>query len=760
MEYLLLEGDTLEMLREMDSDSVDSIVTDPPYGLKFMGKKWDYTIPSVAVWQEAFRVLKPGGHVLCACGTRTQHRMTVNIEDGGFEIRDVITWHYGCLSDDTEVLTEKGFLTIVDILKDRDLRIGIYDKNKDEYRWEVPNKWSIYNITDTAYRIKSDFTDQLVSRNHRCLVERKGEMVFQFAESLKETENVPYLEDLSSMQSSLFDYAFPSKKKRLLFQCMQWVCKRSGMENVCKSWFNYFKSTRKHIKKGKQGGEKRGMEGWNNLQEQKGLLQRSENKVCEVSGGILQHVKEGRLCNGVQVDNGSANRQSINQDRVCTSYRSQSNEQHYNQSDAIQEQQRPQEIRSRKSYNTTLATISPVEYSGIIFCPTVSTGVFVARRNGKIFITGNSGFPKSLDVSKAIDKQAGAEREVIGKKTGGAYSTQTKNLGINRINENCEDGRKTPQTRGADFGLITSASTEAAKEWQGWGTALKPATEFWTLARKPLEEDTVAENVIKYKTGAIHIDACRIETDDNLNGGGYAKIGNKSALPGDEMDAVGKTVGKDFVQPEGRFPANVIFDEFTAELLDEQSGYSETKRCDKPSKAENGNTWGGTIQTNRGPRGHTDSGGASRFFYVAKASRKERNAGLENLDFEKVVGHNRFDKCQECGGTILQNPSRPSACSCDEPVRGDNKIKGNFHPTVKPITLMRYLVKLITPPGGTCLDMYNGSGTTGCACAIEDFIYIGIDNEPDYIAISTARIEHWKKVTEDEQRKGQEKKAS
>ena len=108
--FELHHGDCLEVLRGMSDNSVDSIVTDPPYGLSFMGRKWDYDVPSVEIWAECLRVLKPGGHLLSFAGTRTQHRMAVRIEDAGFEIRDMIAWVYGCLSEDTEVLTEEGWM--------------------------------------------------------------------------------------------------------------------------------------------------------------------------------------------------------------------------------------------------------------------------------------------------------------------------------------------------------------------------------------------------------------------------------------------------------------------------------------------------------------------------------------------------------------------------------------------------------------------------------------------------------------------------
>jgi DNA modification methylase len=115
---------------------------------------------------------------------------------------------------------------------------------------------------------------------------------------------------------------------------------------------------------------------------------------------------------------------------------------------------------------------------------------------------------------------------------------------------------------------------------------------------------------------------------------------------------------------------------------------------------------------------------------------------LEDLKLEKIIGHNRFDTCAICGGYILQNPDRPSACKCDNPVREDNKISGNFHPTVKPTSLMQYLCRLITPSNGIVIDPFMGSGSTGKACILEGFRFIGIEMEPDYMEIAKARIEY------------------
>jgi hypothetical protein len=331
----LIHGDCLEQLRGLPDCSVDSIVTDPPYGLSFMGKKWDYDVPSVEVWQECLRVLKHGGHLLAFAGTRTQHRMAVRIEDAGFEIRDMIAWVYG------------------------------------------------------------------------------------------------------------------------------------------------------------------------------------------------------------------------------------------------------------------------------------------------------SGFPKSLDVSKAIDKAAGAEREVVGKRTTGIGT----------------GGGCTP-IMGDGNRDITAPSTDAAKQWNGWGTALKPAIEPITVARKPLI-GTVAENVLQHGTGAINVDGCRVEG--------------------------------------GRWPANFIHDgsEEATDLL----------------------------------------GDSARFFYCAKASKKDRDEGCEGMD------ERQRDESRKQGNVGGDNPRNRGV-----------QLRSNHHPTVKPTDLMRYLCRLVTPPNGIVLDPFMGSGSTGKAAILEGFGFVGIEREAEYIDIAKARI--------------------
>ena len=465
-QFKLMLGDNMLNLKKLPDNSIDSIVSDPPYGLAFMNKKWDYDVPTVEFWREVYRVLKPGGHILSFGGTRTYHRMVVNIEDAGFEIRDQVMWLYG------------------------------------------------------------------------------------------------------------------------------------------------------------------------------------------------------------------------------------------------------------------------------------------------------SGFPKSHNIGKAVDKLQGNDREVVGVKTDGAYSPGTKNKGIGEIDKLAGKER---ESRGEDFGKITKGQSP----YEGWGTALKPANEPICVARKPLSEKTIAENILKWRTGGINVDACRVgnESIDTIHN---PKITGKMGQAHGEQK--GFIEGENTTH-EGRFPANIILEcicdevvkgdkgevvyserkadgsfgnasnkprnNFTDKgdihtnpmcpcyLIDEQSGVSKSSKSNKiyQNDASNrvvANSAGGQ----RSPEStYADKGGASRFFYVAKVSKKERNLGLDEFESKIIEGR---DEGQDA--TSVAYKKRPTPTK-------------NNHPTLKPINLMTYLCRLVTPEGGIVLDPFMGSGSTGIAACLEGFRFVGMEMDEDYFKIAEARIE-------------------
>ena len=420
----LKHGDCLEKLKDLPDNSADSIVTDPPYGLSFMNKKWDYDVPSTEIWMECLRVLKPGGHLLSFSGSRTYHRMAVRIEDAGFEIRDQIMWIYG------------------------------------------------------------------------------------------------------------------------------------------------------------------------------------------------------------------------------------------------------------------------------------------------------SGFPKSHNIGKAVDKLMGNEREVVGEKPMNSILKVNRNEGWDRPWMHDEEKIKN-----------SMIETKGQSEWEGWGTALKPAHEPIVVARKPISEKSVAENVLKWGTGGLNIDVSRIGTDGGTKRSHQAEYPKNENGTEDRSDNWSRS-GHDVVElNEGRWPANIILDEEAGQVLDEQSGIkkgNERKskfvnygvgeygkkdgRKTEPIPNEIEGTWYG------------DKGGASRFFYCAKANKKDRDEGLDMME-EK---HNKT--WNERLYTYPDGSERP-----------EYKLKNN-HPTVKPTSLMEYLIKLVTPVNGTVLDPFMGSGSTGKAAVRNGYDFIGIEREEEYIKIAQARI--------------------
>jgi DNA modification methylase len=436
--FTLYANDCLDVLKAMPDNSVGSIVTDPPYGLSFMNKHWDYSVPSVEIWAECLRVLKPGGFLLAFAGTRTQHRMAVNIEDAGFEIRDLIMWVHG------------------------------------------------------------------------------------------------------------------------------------------------------------------------------------------------------------------------------------------------------------------------------------------------------QGFPKSQDASKALDKAAGAKRKVVGVSPNDRPQSQVKG---GRAFDRAVDRGQTHETI-----KITEPSTDLAKKYAGYGTALKPAVEPITVARKPLDGN-LAQNLRKWGVGALNIGECRVELNKyDLEEYIPNRVGYKDGISHKQKlttttGFIGKTTSGTenlVIKQDGRWPANLIHDGSpeVVGLFPEAGGSFGVRGKCKESLIYNAgleNRLVGQVV------GYGDKGSAARFFYVAKASKSERNAGLEgHPDREKYTAsagefnaHNCFSGKTGDAARQAKHPDRP---------------RKNHHPTVKPVNLMRYLVKLVTPPDQICLDPFMGSGTTGIACMREQRVFLGIERELDYARIAKARI--------------------
>lgn len=254
----------------------------------------------------------------------------------------------------------------------------------------------------------------------------------------------------------------------------------------------------------------------------------------------------------------------------------------------------------------------------------------------------------------------------------------------------------------------------------GRGTALKPAHEPIALAWKPFK-GTITANVEKFGTGALNIEACRIDTGGEPIHQFTTSSSRKFSGRSDEHRVVSAGIRPADI---GRWPANVLLDEEAAALLDEQTGELTTS---KPGTTSSVPKFSGSVynasDTAQKEWGYGDRGGASRFYYVAKPSREERDYGTLGL-----IERQRDDSRK------VGNPGG------DNPRNRGLQPRGNFHPTVKPVELMRWLVKLVTPLGGTVLDPFMGSGTTGMACRYELREFIGIEREADYVTIAERRI--------------------
>lgn len=337
------------------------------------------------------------------------------------------------------------------------------------------------------------------------------------------------------------------------------------------------------------------------------------------------------------------------------------------------------------------------------------------------------GFPKSMDVSKAIDKELGAERSKVryaARNTGGTFS-------------GAEDSRPWVDesvAKGYHEAAGNEPATPEAATWQGWGTALKPACEFWWLVRKPLAEKNVARNVLEHGTGGINIDGCRIPaTSADV---AAAAVPNRAGLSYASGDGVGRASGTHDMTG-GRFPANLIVSHSPDCVEVGESTVKGAGRRAEREPIDDKNNYGNGRSSGLGGYGvetvpvfecvddcpHKELGERSRFFYCPKASKAEKNKGLEELEsaFLRTMGDGI--------GQRPHNESQPGAW-----------VKNN-HPTCKPLALMQYLCRMVTPAGGTVLDPFAGSGTTGVAALAEGFGFLGCEQDASFAEIARLRCD-------------------
>jgi DNA modification methylase len=738
----------------------------------FMGAKWDAFVPGPEVWRECMRVLKPGGHLLSFFGTRTYDVGTMAIRIAGFEIRDMVSWNYGCLSEDTEILVDGEWRHYSKAMAGR--RALCYNIEDDFFEWREIDHLHVYPVAGQCYRISSDATDQIVTDGHRCIVERDGVRSFELARDIAQEHqtSVPVLEGLPDVlgrfplphgragdSQQTLRTAVPAPVQAdaqvpgAIEDDQNCVCSLQGgkveAERVAAQGqdADVLRSMQRETPGGGAGQAQSqgpgGMVGGERGREQQAHERVGQSRLArwcdfcaeerslsgpalgEVPGGVHRDGEARRVHYGTSACSCSGAGPGAAELGSCAPHGSQDARQRDREPRIVCEQLGPHEIPRARNTRTTMARVEPCDYAGPVWCVTVPTGAFVARRNGKVFVTGNSGFPKSTDISKRIDKEAGVERGVVGRSMGAS------NLGAGSCGEHvtsAPDPGKAPV-------FITAPATPEAKQWQGWGSALKPSLEPICVARKPLEKGmTLAQNVLMWGTGGLNVDGCRVGTESTLRPlGGRTHWGTGSGGMG----------GSD----SGRWPANFVHDgsDEVMALFPETKSGAGSGHHKRHTGGGNGRTHGAMAGVT-GPIRESNSGSAARFFkqanfgpteledlaaarfmYCPKASKKERDHGLDSMQL--TMGGERAGGRKE-GSAGLKNPRA-----------GTNSPGRCTHPTVKPIALMRWLVRLVTPPGGTVLDPFCGSGTTGIAAKLEGFEFVGIEMSDEYCELSRARIE-------------------
>ena len=573
----LILGDSFKVMAGFDEGSIRAVVTDPPYLINFMGQEFDsqegiHQDPKkMQAWhegwlKEAYRVLVPGGVIKAFSATRTFHRLAMAMRNVGYQGLHLEAWSYGCLSEDTEILTEKGWAHY------RDAQVGCqvlgFDVVTGKFSWQAVEETFEYPCNGTAYSILGEHTDQIVSTGHRCVIWNDG-WKFVRSEDLTGTEALfPCLENVSDMRQSIQDFSVPyvatvlqgmqkdllseqtenhkhssrervrslpqnvSAKERNIQDLQSEMClqtessetetfigtqvHRTSMlsvrENVLETQcLDEKESSSPSLfprmqwrEPGERLGETRIQRNisrdpcWKGLSyckddgaKQPGLerggyvpsLPREScgSKLHSVPSGIQSNGPERRVRDGAQVDGGQSDWPSSYESGDCPSSESYGTGQPDRESGSVCLEPGTQAIRGQGVPFASMARIEAIHYSGLIWCVRVGTGSFVARRKGHVFVTGNSGFPKSLNISKALDRASGSseDREVVDHV--GADEPQT----VNRIA--LDFGGATGKAKNGlkDGYDVTLPATEIAKELSGFGTALKPAWEPFVCGRKP-----------------------------------------------------------------------------------------------------------------------------------------------------------------------------------------------------------------------------------------------------------------------------------
>lgn len=422
MEYKLINGNSLDVLKTLEDNSIDSIVTDPPYELGFMGKSWDKTgiAFNVELWEQALRVLKPGGHLIAFSGSRTYHRMAVAIEDAGFEIRDQILWIYGCYSEDTECLTDNGWKNYKDLsLDDKVLQ---WNSIEDTLLWKEPKQIFEYDFNGEMVQFNNRHTNQLLTPNHRCYINYKKHQRNDF--------NVGYdvLEAKYIKKSYIVNFPLASKLKDGIKEenayligwwltdawlhkdgnaCMFSQSKHETLNKLRNYLINNNYKFSEYIKKSKNINHKDEHTFYLTGNIADYLIKNFKNR--ELTIDVLKWDYESRLnlLKGLVDGDGSIRGEknysqvfySIKKDRLdvfsalCLSLNYRNHIDYKKGCVYFNIEKNTTQLQKKHREEN-------IKYNGKVWCLETDTGAFVVRRNGKPFISGNSGFPKGRDIYK------------------------------------------------------------------------------------------------------------------------------------------------------------------------------------------------------------------------------------------------------------------------------------------------------------------------------------------------------------------------
>ncbi len=701
---VIMHVDCRGILPALATGSVDLVVTDPPYGMSFMGKDWDKVLPDPAIWRECLRVLKPGAFAFVMSSPRADllSRMIASLEGAGFNVGFTpIYWAYACLSADTEVLTRDGWKDWEQLRTStiRD-KIVVYDTEAEVFQFESPSAWHAYRVREDLLRIESQDTEQLVTRNHRVLTP----LGMVYADHLEDEASVVYLPRVPAHIRCV-----PGRGSQETRECGAVLLKQlsakgddSGTDSRWQARSLDVRTTETAAARGHDGREESGLEGWRHVFQDTRELRCGQ--VCQVPTGVSGDGSQGRLRDGAPSVGGAVSGETAVADGGRPSQEPRSNGQQSGR-DALQRQPRAQAVRGGSSYRTTVAGVHRQWYDGIVYCPTVSTGCFVARRNGKMFLTGNSGFPKAQNIGKAVDKRLGVERPETGERV--MMHTPTPGGTFD------DDG----YDWGAKYKAVTGAGSLQAQSLDGSyaGFQPKPAVEVIIVAMKPLSEKTYVDQALANGHGVTWMDAGRIPYQSDGDKGkrehhgavyagvaeGYKRLNKSSYTHKTDWES----------QPGGRFPANLLCSD---DVLDDGIEGKATKPHPIVSSGTTDDGYG-NITERRGEVGNYGDGGSFSRYFDLDAWWAER---LKSLP-ESVQRTFPFL----------------------EVTKASKREKGNSnnHPTVKPVKLMSYLIELGSRPGDVVLDPFVGSGTTLLSAGASGRYSIGVERDEIAYAIAVNR---------------------